>query len=223
MSYKKTARQYFGAVNSYDANLVTKMVHPDYIQHNPFVPTGREAFVKFLPTLAEHNSRIENYRMLEDGSHIIMHHKWHNAKPFGANEMIAFHIIRFDSDGLIAEHWNVISENGTATPKGTINIEGTTELDESSSTARTKETAEIIAKSWINSKDHCEGIQYTSTKKVFADSNFALVISEGYVGETHSVFYDLLRIQNDQVAEKWHIIQEIPTENLANDNGMFGF
>ena len=107
MDLKQLARQYFGAVNRYDVETVTKMVHPDYIQHNPFVPTGRDAFVSLLPKLASHNSKIINLRMLQDDDHVIMHHRWENAEPLGGEELAAFHIIRFDSDRRIAEHWNV--------------------------------------------------------------------------------------------------------------------
>ena len=41
--------------------------------------------------------------------------------------------------------------------------------------------------------------------------------------EKGHVFYDLFRVENGKVVEHWDVIQEIPTENLANDNGMFGF
>jgi predicted SnoaL-like aldol condensation-catalyzing enzyme len=33
-------------------------------------------------------------------------------------------------------------------------------------------------------------------------------------------FFDLFRIKNKQIVEHWDVIQEIPTEGLANDNGM---
>jgi hypothetical protein len=48
-------------------------------------------------------------------------------------------------------------------------------------------------------------------------------VSEGKVNGVHSVFYDLLRFEGGEVAEHWDVVQPIPTENLANDNGMFGF
>ena len=58
---------------------------------------------------------------------------------------------------------------------------------------------------------------------VLGEGNFVLSISEGTAKGVHSVFYDLLRFENGKVAEHWDVIQAIPTEGLANDNGMFGF
>jgi predicted SnoaL-like aldol condensation-catalyzing enzyme len=64
---------------------------------------------------------------------------------------------------------------------------------------------------------------YTKNHKVIGEGNFVLSISEGTAKGVHSVFYDLLRFENGKVTEHWDVIQAIPTEGLANDNGMFGF
>ncbi len=109
MTLKNKAHAYHRAVSTYDTSAIEAMVHPDYIQHNPHVPTGRAAFLALIPRLRTHKSTIENLRILEDGPHVVMHHLWHNATPFGAETMAAFHILRFDEQGLIAEHWNVIT------------------------------------------------------------------------------------------------------------------
>lgn len=65
--------------------------------------------------------------------------------------------------------------------------------------------------------------QYTKIHKVLGEGNFVLTVSEGQWNNTSNVFYDLFRIENDKVVEHWDVIQPIPTEGLANDNGMFGF
>ncbi|MEN0062058.1 MAG: hypothetical protein AAGA48_07875 [Myxococcota bacterium] len=38
-----------------------------------------------------------------------------------------------------------------------------------------------------------------------------------------TAFYDLLRFEDGKVVEPWDGILPIPTQGLANDNGMFGF
>lgn len=109
MSYKERARAYFTAVSSYDVAAIERMVDENYIQHNPFVPTGRAAFLALIPKLKAFGSKINNIRMLEEGRHVVMHHEWVNAEPFGHGERaVAFHIIRFDDRALIVEHWNVM-------------------------------------------------------------------------------------------------------------------
>ncbi|MDW3191395.1 MAG: hypothetical protein R8G66_03495 [Cytophagales bacterium] len=65
--------------------------------------------------------------------------------------------------------------------------------------------------------------RYTKTHKIIGEGNFVLTINEGIWHEKGHVFYDLFRVENNKVFEHWDVIQEIPTENLANKNGMFGF
>ena len=55
------------------------------------------------------------------------------------------------------------------------------------------------------------------------EGDFVLTISEGIWNEKRQAFYDLLRFENGKAVEHWDVIQEIPTEGLANNNGMFGF
>ena len=64
---------------------------------------------------------------------------------------------------------------------------------------------------------------YKKMHQVIGEGNFVLTVNEGeWHGKGH-VFYDLFRVENGKVVEHWDVIQEIPTENLANQNGMFGF
>ena len=249
MNYKEKARAYFTAVNNYDQATVTAMVEENYIQHNPSVPTGRAAFVGFLPKLGEFGSKIENIRMLNDGKHIIMHHKWTNARPFGADTMAAFHIIRFDENDLIAEHWNVITELTSANSQGRTLIDGEREIKDHEKTDQNKT---IVAKLYSGliagektfsdyfhedfHQHHPEtpdgitgllhllkNIKYVTQHKIFGEGNFVLSISEGELSGKLTAFYDLYRLDYGKIAEHWSVYQDIPTENLANDNTMFNF
>ena len=64
--------------------------------------------------------------------------------------------------------------------------------------------------------------KYTKIHKVLGEGNFVLTISEGEWNGKQQAFYDLLRFENGKAVEHWDVIQEIPAENLANQNTMFG-
>jgi predicted SnoaL-like aldol condensation-catalyzing enzyme len=64
--------------------------------------------------------------------------------------------------------------------------------------------------------------QYNTIHKVIGEGNFVLTISEGTWNGTSNAFYDLFRMENGKAVEHWDVIQPVPTEGLANDNGMFG-
>ncbi|MEL7006689.1 MAG: hypothetical protein AAFN93_28780, partial [Bacteroidota bacterium] len=49
------------------------------------------------------------------------------------------------------------------------------------------------------------------------------LVSEGEWSGKQQVFYDLFRVDNGQLVEHWDVIQEIPTDGLANNNTMFNF
>jgi len=65
--------------------------------------------------------------------------------------------------------------------------------------------------------------KYSKIHKVLGEGNFVLTISEGEWSGKQQAFYDLFRVEDGKIVEHWDVIQEIPTEGLANANGMFGF
>ena len=64
---------------------------------------------------------------------------------------------------------------------------------------------------------------YTKNHKVLGEGNFVLSISEGTAKGVPSAFYDLLRFEDGKAVEHWDVIVAIPTEGVANSNGMFNF
>lgn len=65
--------------------------------------------------------------------------------------------------------------------------------------------------------------QYKKIHKILGAGNFVLTISSGEWSGKEQVFYDLFRFEDNKAVEHWDVIQPIPTENLANENTMFGF
>jgi predicted SnoaL-like aldol condensation-catalyzing enzyme len=141
---KALARRYHTAVSNYDAATVASMIREDYVQHNPKVPTGRAAFVGLLPQLEAHQTKIQNVRMLTDGRYVAMQHLWTRARPLGAAEMAAFHIIRFDADDLIAEHWSVMAELAPLNPSRRSLLDGETTIRDLDRTELNKEVVATL-------------------------------------------------------------------------------
>lgn len=155
MGNKELARAYHTAVSCYDTPAVTRMVEANYIQHNPLVPNGRDAFLALLPVLKRHGSKIVNVRMLQDGPFIVMHHVWKNAQPFGHAELAAFHIIRIDESDLIAEHWSVMAELVGPNASGRTLVDGETEIRDLFKTDENKAVVAALFEEWAHENAIC--------------------------------------------------------------------
>lgn len=255
---KEKVAQFLKAVNERDIATLESLVNADYIQHNPFIPTGRDPFVNLVTTVLEQNgTQVENIRMLEDDNFVAMHNLWTNAAPFGADTVVTFDILRFDANGKIAEHWDAIQPWEFPTANGNTMTDGPTTISNLDETEANKALAVSILEDVLMGQNpdnivnliaddyvqHNPGIdnglqgiqdavaflisidnmfQYNAIYKVISEGNFVLTVSEGTWNGTSNAFYDLFRMENGKAVEHWDVIQPVPTEGLANDNGMFG-
>ncbi|MGE8134739.1 nuclear transport factor 2 family protein [Novosphingobium subterraneum] len=81
-------------------------VAPDYIQHNPGVPDGREAAIALLqPMFSDRNRSFEVRKILVDGDFAAIHIF---ARPDPAARGAAVADFYRLKDGKIVEHWDVI-------------------------------------------------------------------------------------------------------------------
>jgi predicted SnoaL-like aldol condensation-catalyzing enzyme len=259
MTEKEIVGSFLGSVLKGDTATMRALANEDYIQHNPFIPTGLAPFIQMLPVLQENGTTAENIRMFQDGNYVFMHNIWRNAAPFGAEEMVSFDIIRLDEQGKVAEHWDAMTALVTETASGRTQTDGPTAVADLDKTEANKALAKSLIEDilmgknpnkitdYISSeqydqhnpaiKDGLTGIveavqyltsqnnmfNYTKIHKVLGEGNFVLTVSEGEWNGVNNVFYDLFRFENGKAVEHWDVIQPIPTEGLANDNGMFGF
>ena len=259
MNQKETVGSFLGAVLQQDPATMRQLANADYIQHNPFIPTGLEPFIKMLPVLKENGTTAENIRMFQDDNYVFMHNVWKNAKPFGADEMVSFDIIRLDDSGKVAEHWDAMAPVVKETASGRTQTDGPTAAEAMDRTEVNKATAKALVEDILMGKNpekisdyisaeqyeqHNPGIKdglqgiieaveyltaqnnmfkYTKIHKVLGEGNFVLTVSEGEWSGKEQVFYDLFRFKDGKAVAHWDVIQEIPTDGLANNNGMFGF
>jgi len=165
MNNKQIVGTFLGAVAKQDATIMRKWANADYIQHNPFVPTGLEPFIGLLPILKEHGTHAENVRMFQDGNYVFMHNIWKNAKPFGADEMVAFDIIRVDENGKVAEHWDAMTVQVKETASGRTQTDGPTAVEDLNKTEANKALAVSLIEDVLMGKNPGKMTEYISAEQ----------------------------------------------------------
>ncbi|MCG8451951.1 MAG: ester cyclase [Spirochaetales bacterium] len=96
---------------------VEKYVGDDYIQHNPLVGDGKQAFIEYFERMEKEfpDKSIEFIRVIAEGNLVSLH--THQVWP-GHVEYVTMDFLRFDDHGKIVEHWDAIqripseSQNG---------------------------------------------------------------------------------------------------------------
>lgn len=84
-------------------------VGKEYIQHNPLVADGPEAFIDYFEKMHREypEKSITFVRAIAEGDLVALH--THQTWP-GNDQYITMDFFRFDSDGKIVEHWDSIQQ-----------------------------------------------------------------------------------------------------------------
>ena len=82
-----------------------RYVVPEYIQHNPLLPTGREPAVKFLISRVTRDSISDIKRVVAESDLVVLHvHSRTNLSDRGRAVVDIFRV----ANGKIVEHWDVM-------------------------------------------------------------------------------------------------------------------
>jgi predicted SnoaL-like aldol condensation-catalyzing enzyme len=96
---------------------VENYVGAEYIQHNPLVADGKQAFIDYFGEMATDypTKKIEFIRAVAEGELVALHthQNWPDNEQY-----VTMDFFRFDDNGKIVEHWDAIQEVPAETRNG---------------------------------------------------------------------------------------------------------
>jgi predicted SnoaL-like aldol condensation-catalyzing enzyme len=106
---KKNAMAFYSLTfnDNKPAQAIEQYVGDVYVQHNPHVPDGKQAFIDYFTRMAADypGKKVAFKRAIAEGNFVVLHcyQTWPNDSDYASID-----IFGFDEHGKIVEHWDVL-------------------------------------------------------------------------------------------------------------------
>jgi predicted SnoaL-like aldol condensation-catalyzing enzyme len=107
---KQTVARLFNAFRAGDVDAFDELIVEDYVQHNPQAGNGLNAVKEFFAPVGPVD--VDVHRVIAERDLVAVHSNYKTWNMAGVD------IFRFNDDGKIIEHWDVLQEVPESTASG---------------------------------------------------------------------------------------------------------
>lgn len=249
---KNRIRALLKGIETGDPNSVLVVNQAKYIQHNPQTHEGGEGLAALFKRLSLTSPRVNVVRMFSDGDFVFGHTEYDFSTSRVGFEVFRFEgdqAVEHWDNIQARQAPNFSGHSMTDGPANALDLDKTeanrslvTEyVDDVLINHQLYRLQVFIADTFtehnpnladglpalhaaLKSKraDGTPVINYQRRHRLLAEGNFVLSVSEGLREGLHTSFYDLYRIDNGMIVERWDTIETVPPPSeWKNHNGKF--